>query len=57
MRMVVDYKLFENAELRRYTLASTHCSALVKLLPDYSELYVGHNMWWGYHTVHRCTVW
>ena len=39
------------SELRQYTLASTHCSALVKLLPDNAELYVGHNMWWGYYTM------
>lgn len=38
-------------EAARYTLTSTHCSALVKLLPDFSELYVGHNMWWGYYTM------
>ena len=38
-------------ELKAYTLESTHCSALVKLLPDNSELYIGHNMWWGYYTM------
>lgn len=38
-------------ELMRYTLETTHCSALIKLLPDNSELFIGHNMWWGYYTM------
>jgi len=38
-------------QLARYTLTSTHCSALVKLTANFSELYVGHNMWWGYYTM------
>ena len=46
-----DARAMSDGALRRYTRQSTHCSALVKLAADFSELYVGHNMWWGWYVM------
>ena len=34
-------------------VGSGSCSALVKLLPDYKELFVGHDTWTDYNTMLR----
>merc|ERR1719336_1113988 len=38
-----------------YIRLHSHCSAIVKLLPDGSELFTGHNTWFGYY--HLLRVW
>ena len=35
------------------TIGSGSCSALVKLLPGYKELFVGHDTWTDYNTMLR----
>lgn len=37
----------------RYTRETTHCSALVKLLPDFSDLLTSHNTWTAYYMMLR----
>jgi len=36
-----------------YHLHNTHCSALVKVADDFSELYVGHSTWESYYEMTR----
>jgi len=40
-------------ELMLWTQLRGHCSALVKLVPDGSELFIGHSMWWDYSVMTR----
>mmetsp|Transcript_26334 Transcript_26334/g.73628 ORF Transcript_26334/g.73628 Transcript_26334/m.73628 type:complete len:590 (-) Transcript_26334:224-1993(-) len=40
-------------ELNAWQRQRSHCSALVKLVPDGSELFTGHNMWWSYYAMLR----
>eukprot|EP00937_MAST-01D_sp_MAST-1D-sp2_P007370 g7370.t1 len=37
----------------RYERRHSHCSALVKVADDFSELWTGHTMWWGYYAMLR----
>lgn len=41
------------SDLMLWTQLRGHCSALVKLVADGSELFVGHNMWWDYSVMTR----
>lgn len=34
-----------------FDLQHSHCSCIVKLLADQSELYSSHNMWWSYYAM------
>jgi hypothetical protein len=34
-------------------LPKSHCSAIIKVAPDFSELYQAHNMWWPYYSMNR----
>ena len=38
---------------RAYELRTSHCSALVKVADDMSELFTGHTMWWQYYAMIR----
>eukprot|EP01065_Artemidia_motanka_P036030 TRINITY_DN43926_c0_g1_i1.p1 TRINITY_DN43926_c0_g1~~TRINITY_DN43926_c0_g1_i1.p1 ORF type:complete len:574 (+),score=167.94 TRINITY_DN43926_c0_g1_i1:67-1722(+) len=41
------------ASAREYDRKTTHCSSIVKVTPDYSELYASHNTWTGFFTMLR----
>lgn len=40
-------------EVELWQRKRSHCSALVKLVPDGSDLFAGHNMWWSYYAMLR----
>jgi hypothetical protein len=40
-----DYSKMTPEALREYVYANSHCSAMIKVLPDLSELYSAHNTW------------
>ena len=42
-----------NEEIKRFTLLNSHCSALIKLADDYSDIWFGHNTWFIYNAMIR----
>lgn len=48
-----NFANMSKAEVLAYDLDRTHCSAIVKLLPDGSELYTSHTMWWDMYAMNR----
>jgi len=50
-----NFEAMEEDELRFYEVVHGHCSAIVKLLPDGSDLYIGHNTWFEYY--HLVRMW
>merc|ERR1719272_1188199 len=49
----VNFENMTALEVNLWDQMHGHCSALVKLVPDGSELFVGHNMWWSYFAMLR----
>lgn len=50
-----DFARMTPAELERYVLLHSHCSAMVRLTCDLSELYATHNTWTEYNAMVRVT--
>ena len=40
-------------EIKRYFLLNSHCSALIKLADDFSDIWFGHNTWFTYNSMIR----
>ena len=40
-------------EIKRFFLLNSHCSALIKLADDYSDIWFGHNSWFSYTSMIR----
>ena len=40
-------------EIKRFFLLNSHCSALIKLANDYSDIWFGHNTWFSYISMIR----
>jgi hypothetical protein len=49
----LDYNRMNKSEARAYVSRSGHCSALVKVSPDYSELYFSHSSWFIFQATMR----
>ena len=45
------FQTMTTAEIQRYDLSHSHCSAIVKLTSDFSELFLGHSMWWSWYSM------
>jgi len=48
-----DFDSMAEDALALYVKRHGHCSSIVKLLPDASELYAGHNSWMGFYQMLR----
>jgi hypothetical protein len=48
-----DYQAMTKAELEAYVFDHTHCSAMIKVNADLSELYAAHNTWCSYEAMLR----
>ena len=48
-----NFKNMTLEEIRTYTALHTHCSALVKVANDLSDVWIGHNTWTTYGTMIR----
>lgn len=40
-------------DIRKYTMLKSHCSALIKLAEDFSDIWFGHNTWYTYASMLR----
>lgn len=48
-----EFDKFSAEELKRFIWQNTHCSALIKVAEDYSDLWFGHNSWFHYTATTR----
>ena len=44
-----NYNKMKFDEVKYFVLERMHCSALIKLAPDFSNIWFGHNTWSGYN--------
>ena len=48
-----DFKKMNVDDIRKYTMLKSHCSALIKLAEDFSDIWFGHNTWYTYNSMLR----
>ena len=48
-----DYSKMTISEIKEYVNLRSHCSSLIKVAPDFSDLWFGHNTWTGYNKMIR----
>ena len=48
-----NFKKMTNEEIKKFTLLNSHCSALIKLADDFSDIWFGHNTWSAYNSMIR----
>ena len=44
-----NYKNMTSEEIKNYVTERMHCSSLIKVAPDYSNVWFGHSTWSGYN--------
>ena len=49
----LDWLNMNETELHTADTARMHCTAMIRLTPNMSELYAGQNMWWDYSAMNR----
>ena len=50
---VPNFNEMKGEDIKRYFLFNSHCSALIKLADDYSDIWFGHNTWNIYNSMIR----
>jgi hypothetical protein len=49
----IEYAKFSYKKIIKYIKRHTHCSSIIKLKPDYSDIFFAHNTWFSYLTMTR----
>ena len=44
-----NYKIMTSEEIKDYVTERMHCSSLIKVAPDFSNVWFGHSTWSGYN--------
>ena len=48
-----DFASMTDTEVKEFVFKTGHCSALIKLLGDFSNVYFSHASWWSYRSMIR----
>ena len=49
----LDFNALSDSELGEYIFNAGRCSGLIKVLPDFSNIFFSHSSWWSYHSMIR----
>lgn len=49
----IEYDKFSYKKIIKYIKRHTHCSSIIKLKPDYSDIFFAHNTWFSYLALTR----
>ena len=49
----VDFFSFDVKQIKKYIITNNHCSALIKISEDFSDIFFGHNSWFTFSSLSR----